>query len=304
MLDLNRLRILRSVVASGSVNETARLLGYRPSTVSQHLHTLEREVGLTLIERVGRGIRPTPAAIELADAGVEALDAVSRLDARVRSLKRGTSGKLTIRTFATAAYAWMPSVVRTLRQEFDGLELELSINEIEDPSSTGQADVEVHTDLPVEAMATPRGYHRFDLGLDEYVMAIPSDHPLAGGGAVDLAAFAADEWVHFDFRDAIANRLVSDACAEAGFTPRYVARAQDHVTGLAFVAAGVGVTAVPGLAAHWSSFDLAYVGLANPTPTRRIVGLIRKGARTNPAAARTVELLTDKARRLGDRVVT
>ncbi len=302
MLDLNRLRILRAVVASGSVNETARRLGYTPSTISQHLHTLEREVGFTLIERVGRGIRPTPAAVELADAGVEALDAVSRLDARARSLKRGTSGKLTIRTFATAAYAWMPSVVRTLRQEFGGLELELSINEVEDASSTGRADVEVHTDLLTEKLVTPHAYHRYELCLDEYLMAIPSDHPLAGAGVADLADFAADEWVKYDFRDDIATRLVSNACAEAGFTPRFVARAQDHVTGLAFVAAGVGVAAVPALALHWSAFDLAYVRLVNPTPRRRIVALIRDSARTNPAAVRTVELLAEQAQQLGRRL--
>jgi len=50
MLDLNRLRILRAVIATGSVSETARRLGYRPSTVSQHLHTLEKEVGFALVE--------------------------------------------------------------------------------------------------------------------------------------------------------------------------------------------------------------------------------------------------------------
>ncbi|HBX81447.1 MAG TPA: LysR family transcriptional regulator, partial [Propionibacteriaceae bacterium] len=81
MFDLNRLRILRAVVASGSVNETARRLGYRPSTVSQHLKTLSTEVGFPLVEHVGRGIRPTPAAVELSKASVEVLDANARLEA-------------------------------------------------------------------------------------------------------------------------------------------------------------------------------------------------------------------------------
>lgn len=79
MLDLNRLRVLRAVVASGSVTETAHRLGFTPSTVSQHIHTLEREVGFPLIERVGRGIRPTAAGIELANASGEALDAMVEL---------------------------------------------------------------------------------------------------------------------------------------------------------------------------------------------------------------------------------
>src|SRR5664279_3289183 len=89
MLDLNRLRILRAVVASGSVNDTARRLGLTPSTVSQHVHTLEREVGFPLVERVGRGIRTTPAAIELAQESAEALHAMSDLDVLARDLREG-----------------------------------------------------------------------------------------------------------------------------------------------------------------------------------------------------------------------
>ena len=127
MLDLNRLRILTAVVASRSVNETARRLGYTPSTVSQHIHTLEAEVGFRLVDRVGRGIEPTPAAVELARASVEALDAMTRLSARARELRDGVGDKLTLRTFASAAYTWMPPVARRLRQELTGLTLELSI---------------------------------------------------------------------------------------------------------------------------------------------------------------------------------
>ncbi|MCB0912344.1 MAG: LysR family transcriptional regulator, partial [Propionibacteriaceae bacterium] len=129
MLDLNRLRILRAVVASGSVNDTARRLGLTPSTVSQHVHTLEKEVGFALVERVGRGIQPTVAAVELARASAGALHAMTDLDVLVRELREGVTDRLTVRTFASAAYTWVPTVARALRQEFPGLTLELSIND-------------------------------------------------------------------------------------------------------------------------------------------------------------------------------
>jgi len=94
VLDLNRLRILRAVIASGSVSESARRLGYRPSTVSQHLHTLEKEVGFALVERVGRGIVPTPAAIELAAASGDALAAMAKLNTTAHDLREGTVARL------------------------------------------------------------------------------------------------------------------------------------------------------------------------------------------------------------------
>ena len=66
MLDIQRLRVFRAVVASGSVQAAADHLGYTPSAVSQSLTTLQRETGLVLFEKAGRGIAPTPTARVLA----------------------------------------------------------------------------------------------------------------------------------------------------------------------------------------------------------------------------------------------
>jgi DNA-binding transcriptional LysR family regulator len=299
VLDVNRLRILTAVVASRSVNETARRLGYTPSTVSQHIHTLEDEVGFRLVDRVGRGIVPTPAAVELASASTEVLDAMTRLTAQARELREGVGDKLTLRTFASAAYTWMPPVARTLRQEFRGLTLELSIIEADEARLAGEADIELHSELPFVPPMTVPGFRRTELGVDDLVMVMPPDHPLVGAGATDLAEFDEDDWVQYDFRDAIATRLAEHACSQAGFRPHYVARAQDHVTGLAFVSAGVGVALVPELALGWSAFDTPIVRLRNPTPQRRIVAQVRNAVATYPPAVRTLELLSGLASRLG-----
>src|SRR6266496_751704 len=61
MLDIHRLRIFRAVVAAGSINGAASNLGYTPSAISQHLAALQKETGLALVERVGRGIQLTGA---------------------------------------------------------------------------------------------------------------------------------------------------------------------------------------------------------------------------------------------------
>ena len=56
MIDVTRLRVFRSVVASGSVQAAATNLGYTPSAVSQQIAQLQRETGLALFEKVGRGL--------------------------------------------------------------------------------------------------------------------------------------------------------------------------------------------------------------------------------------------------------
>jgi DNA-binding transcriptional LysR family regulator len=85
MLDVHRLRIFRSVVASGSVAAAAANLGYTPSAVSQHVTALQRETGLTLLERAGRGVRPSRSSRTCAPGA----QGPSRSRTSRRSVRRG-----------------------------------------------------------------------------------------------------------------------------------------------------------------------------------------------------------------------
>ena len=81
MVDPHRLRMLQAVVTQGSVHQAARLLGYTPSTVSQHLAALQRETGLSLLERRGRALSPTEAGRQLASAAGEVLGRLAEVAA-------------------------------------------------------------------------------------------------------------------------------------------------------------------------------------------------------------------------------
>src|ERR671937_2715646 len=67
MLDVRRLRLLRELAARGTVTAVAEALAYTPSAVSQQLSALERDAGVALLERVGRGVRLTDAALVLVE---------------------------------------------------------------------------------------------------------------------------------------------------------------------------------------------------------------------------------------------
>src|SRR4051794_41975054 len=74
MLDLRRLRLLAELSRRGTIAAVADALQFTPSAVSQQLAILERETGVPLLERVGRGVRLTDAAlvlVEHADALLE-----------------------------------------------------------------------------------------------------------------------------------------------------------------------------------------------------------------------------------------
>src|SRR5215216_743081 len=102
MLDIRRLRVLRAVVDTGSMAGAADELGYTPSAVSQHLATLEREAGVPLLERVGRGVRPTAAGALLAEHAAEVLGRLTAAEAALADLVAGRAGRLAVAFFPTA----------------------------------------------------------------------------------------------------------------------------------------------------------------------------------------------------------
>ncbi|HZB50113.1 MAG TPA: LysR family transcriptional regulator, partial [Mycobacteriales bacterium] len=70
-MDLRRLRMLRELAERGTLAAVATALGYTPSAVSQQLAVLEKEAGVRVLERAGRGVRLTDAGRLLAEhAGV------------------------------------------------------------------------------------------------------------------------------------------------------------------------------------------------------------------------------------------
>src|SRR5436309_6117118 len=69
MLDLRRMRLLRELNARGTIAAVADALQYTPSAISQQLAMLEREAGVPLLERAGRGVRLTdPGRVLVAHA--------------------------------------------------------------------------------------------------------------------------------------------------------------------------------------------------------------------------------------------
>lgn len=293
MLDPHRLRVFRSVMASGSVQAAADLLGLTPSAVSQHLSALHRDTGLVLFERRGRGIAPTAAATTLLEQSEDVMAQLGRLDAVVADLREGRSGRLSIGYFGSAGSAWMPALVKRLTAELPDLTLELVLTE--DASRGVRPDL----DVVGEARGAPArpGYRRTHLHDDPFVVVLPRDHPLAGRRSIALEELRGQTWVSNDPPKNAGHRIVLASCAAAGFTPRFTVQAQDQHTAAAFVAAGVGISVMPRLAAARLPVEVKRVALTGPEPVREIAAYVRETGAPNRAADRALELLTELIRR-------
>jgi DNA-binding transcriptional LysR family regulator len=295
MLDVHRLRVLRTVVATGSVGAAATTLGYTPSAVSQHLATLQRETGLLLIERKGRGIEPTAAGRTLADEAGRVLESLSGIEGVVGDLRAGRVGRLSICYFASAGAAWIPPVAG-LMHEFPDLRLDLRLIELLGDDHP-DPDIEIFVGSAAEHLRESPGngqskvHHLLD---DPYVVVVPVDHPLADEPHVALGELATERWVDNDFNRGFCRQVILDACTEAGFTPDFRIETHDYPTAISFVAAGVGVTVLPSLGTAQLPVGVVAIPLVSPTPVRHVYVAVKASVEHHPAARRAVDLLRER----------
>lgn len=291
MIDVHRLRVFRAVVASGSIQAAATNLGYTPSAVSQHVTALQRETGLTLISRSGRGIAPTPAGLELAAMADGVIDQLGELETRVRDLRDGRTGVLRMVYFESVGQNWMPIVARELSRRFPAVRLDLVLDEEAPTRVDSSVDLQVVVDD--EGYEPPTGLLRVPLVTEPYVAVLPTDHPMAGVPEIELAKLAGETWIDNERASGRCRMRLLRACAAAGISPTFRVQTQDHMTAIAFVAASVGVTVVPRLCTKGLREGAVAVPVHNPTPTRTVTALVNRSVEhTGP-----VELALETLRR-------
>ncbi|BBG05596.1 MULTISPECIES: LysR family transcriptional regulator [Pseudonocardia] len=289
MLDAHRLRVFRSVVASGSVQAAAANLGYTPSAVSQHITALQRETGLVLFERAGRGLRVTAAGTVLAAQADAILARLGEAEIVVADLRAGRTGTLSVSYFASVGAAWMPGVVRRLTTDFPGVRLDLALREYLPDDPAQRSDVQVAVERS-EFAAWP-GFGVVHLLDDPYVVVLPDTHPLADRAEIELAELAGERWVDNDVARGWCRRNLIEACSAAGFRPPFHVEAHDYPTAMAFVGAGIGVTVLPRLGAARLPPGTRAVPVVRPEPVRSILAVVRDAvADTPPVVAALAEL--------------
>nr|WP_179535413.1 LysR family transcriptional regulator [Actinopolyspora biskrensis] len=242
------MQLLRAVINSGSVTVAATNLGYTPSAISQQLATLEREAGVPLLEKVGRGIRATQAGAMVAERAGAISKILSDTTAELAGFRDGYVGRVRIRWSDSIGASLVPHAVTAYRGRSPDVRIEPclsddSLREVMD----AQADIAL-VSVPSE-VPRPSGVRMIHLLDDPFRAVLPVDHPLAEQDAIDLAQLADEPWVENASGSTpdTCTELLRQACASAGFTPSVAIRADDFLTAQSFVAAGLGIRLAPEL---------------------------------------------------------
>ena len=238
MLDVNRLRVIDAVARHGSVTAAAKELNYSQPSVTHHLARLDAETGAQLLQRVGRGIRLTPAGQLLADRAAEIIGRIDAAGAELSAHVGLTAGRVRMAAFASAIGSLVPAAVAALAGRHPNLQI--SLTETHPPEAiellrTGKIEVAIIFRETETEPGAVRLHHLLDDSV--YVLSPRQERSLA------------------DLRDATwiagcercRSHLVS-VCADAGFDPRIGYSSDDMVVMQTLVAAGLGVATQTGLA--------------------------------------------------------
>jgi DNA-binding transcriptional LysR family regulator len=240
MLDVTRLRVIDAVARHGSITSAARELHYSQPSVSHHLSRLEAETGAQLLQRVGRGIRLTPAGRLLADRAGEILGRIDAAGAELSAHVGLTAGHVRLAGFSSAIASLVPRALAALAATHPGLRV--SLTDTHPPEAlellrTGRIEVAIIFRYD-ETEAEPAGVRLHHL-LDDPV------YLLSARRGRTLAGLRDETWIAGCER--CSSHLLS-LCADEGFEPRIGYVSDDMVVMQELVAARLGVATLPGLA--------------------------------------------------------
>lgn len=298
MIDVRKLRLLAALERLGTIAAVADELRISAPGVSMQLAALEKEVGIRLTQRRGRGLVLTAAGVTLAAHGHDILDRLSLAELELEALRAGTVGQYTFTAFPSAARTFVADACRQLFGEA-GSALDLRLTTLEpddalDALASGKADLAVIHSYSNVPRDLPVGIESRPLGAEPVWLAAPiGGRRDAAGTAVDLADFATSPWIA-PTADVTCFTMMERACGLAGFRPRIVARSMDFAVQLELVAAGVGVALVPALTVAHLPAGVELLELASPVE-RSIHLAARAPDFADPGIQNLVRLITDAA---------
>jgi DNA-binding transcriptional LysR family regulator len=300
MLDLRRLRLLYELHERGTIAAVADALQFTPSAVSQQLAVLERETGVRLLERAGRGVRLTDAALVLVEHADALLERAAVAEADLSAAAGIVMGRARIAAFQSVALNLALPAMQALARDAPRLRCELIEAEPEHaiPAlALGDLDLVLGDEWQHQPRSLPEDLRRDDLLLDRVLLVLPARHPAARRypDAVPLAELAGEPWTagHAEMGW---QEMTQRACRElGGFDPDIRHRANDATISLALVARGLAVTLLPELPLQGRRQGVALRAIAEGPIDRAIFAVTRAADAARPSTQALVAAVRDAA---------
>ncbi|SCB30458.1 LysR family transcriptional regulator [Rhizobium hainanense] len=265
MIELRHLRYAVTVADEGHMTRAAERLGIQQPPLSQQIAKLEAIVGAPLFKRLPRGVALTDAGQTFVERARTILHDVDLAIEATRRNARGEEGSLAIGFTSSAAFhPLVTSAVRSLGETSPNVVLKL------EEASTPDLITMMHSGLLDVAfvrspVAQSSGLIISRILDEEMLVALPDRHPLAttrGENPVQLSELANEPFILYrrPSGPGLYDGIIA-ACLAAGFSPKIRHEAPRLLSTLSLVAAGLGISIIPGSIARLETNGIAYLRL-------------------------------------------
>ncbi len=292
-MDIRKLDVFRKVVELKSFTKAAEAALLSQPTVSEHIRNLEEELGLKLVDRLGREVGPTPVgsvlyryAVRMTQLQQEALQAVARYNGNL-------SGELRLGASTIPGAYILPRMISSFCNRYREVKPMVQINS----SRTVAAQiVEGSVDFGlVGAIWNDRGLEWTAAFTDTLVLAVPVLHPLAGAESVKVEELRELPFIQREAgsgtRRVVARMFEQQGIREADVQEVAMLGSNEAVREAVKAGSGVAILSSRSVAPDVQCGHLAAVPLDDPAAIRPIYLLQRKNRELSPVAAAFIEHL-------------
>lgn len=297
-MTLTGLRTLRHVAQTGSFAAAGENLGYSQSAVSRQIAALEKAVGETLFERGRRGVILTDAGEVLLSTATRVVGELDGAQHLLAGRRDRFAGRISVGAFPSAAAALMPRAIATVVAQHPNLKV--SIIEAASPTllrrvHSGRLDLAVVAVDAEPAQSELDDFNRYELPQIGLCVAVPDSHRLARRGSVTPGELANEPWI-------VGQGTPGDPqfAAWPTLTDARIAYATRYwPTRLGLVAAGLGISVIPGAATPSVPAGVTVLAVLDPGRSRRCGQIVTPATETAQAAS-FVTALQNEAQAISD----
>ncbi|NQW53224.1 MAG: LysR family transcriptional regulator [Rhodospirillales bacterium] len=292
-MDLRTLRYFSAVVREGHFGRAAASLGIAQPPLTRQIQKLERDLGVSLLQRTRKKFEVTPAGRLLYERAGRLLDGADQTEADVRRAGTGETGRLVIGFVHSNTFTILPGAVARFRAAYPDVEMDLREMR-HDNLVAGLENGGIDVGL-LRPPVSSRALQAVTLIHEPFLALVWSGHRLAARRTVQLGQFASEPFVMYSRIGApLIHTRVMEMCKRAGFAPRIAQYADQIDTVASFVAAGIGVALAPSTVTSFNMPSLRCLRIADrPAPlamgvmwrTGNASGLVRNFTRVAREAA-------------------
>ena len=279
-MDMNIQKYLAflKTVEYGSITKAAEILSYSQSGVSRMIQDIEKEWGLSLLERSRGGVRLTSDGMKLLPYIQSLCTEYDALQKQVQELKGMESGLIRIGTFSSAATHWLPNIIRKFQKDYPNIEYELLLGDYTEIETWIQ---EGRVDCGFLRLPTLPEFDTIFLEQDDFLVILPENHPLTKKEKIFLSDLGKEPFLLLE-KDK--NTEISDFFRKHDFSPNVHFTLWDDYAILAMVESGMGISLLPRLILKRIPYRVAVREL--DVPAYRDIALVLRNQKTAPLAVK------------------